>query len=542
MSDGLYSLLQQAAEACGERPAIRMPAAEHGIRTRSYGELLDSSDRLASLLIRHGAGPGERVAFCYRKSIDAVEALFAVIRTGATYVPLDPAWPADRARSICDDAGIRLWLGSEPPREFGRIATAIVSNARDGRDVPQASAEGLKPASGPPPGPADDVTNILYTSGSTGRPKGVQITTESLMHFSRWAADYFELTPEDRVANHAPYNFDLSTFDLFAAVRAGAAMCPVPERIKAFPYPMARFIAEAGISVWYSVPSALIMMQLRGRPADHDGSGLRHVIFAGEIMPKPSLRAVHQAWPRATLTNLYGPTETNVCTHHRVVESDLADDGPLPIGRPIDDTRVWIMAENGQPAPDGESGELWVAGPTVTSGYFRSPGSAAEKARRVPTTAESGDAAADARRVKRTLHEAGLTTEPLRPAPDGVGPAYRTGDRVSRRADGALMFHGRLDRMIKCRGHRVEPGEIEAVLCRHPAVREAAVVPIADPVFGNRIRACVAVRDGRSADPSQFAAHCRTSLPNYMLPDEWRFLPALPRTDRGKIDLQSLGS
>jgi acyl-coenzyme A synthetase/AMP-(fatty) acid ligase len=270
---------------------------------------------------------------------------------------------------------------------------------------------------------------------------------------------------------------------------------------------MAKFIADQRISVWYSVPSALVMMQLRGRLGAHDLSRLRHVIFAGEAMPKAALKAIAAELPRPVLTNLYGPTETNVCTHHRVTADDLADDAPLPIGRPITDTRVWIVDDGMRPVPPGKSGELLVAGPTVTSGY---------------------------------LGDADLTASRLVPAPQGGVIAYRTGDRARARSDGVLLFEGRIDRMIKCRGHRIEPGEVEAALAKHPVVAEAAVVPCADPVFGNRLRACIAARDGGDIAEAELIAFCRARLPAYMLPDEWKFYDALPRTDREKIDLRAL--
>lgn len=528
MNHTLFTLLEAAAARYGDRSAVCYEG-----RTLTYGALLDSSNRLAATLVEHGAGPGEQVAFCFRKSIDAIVTMFALIRTGACYVPLDPAWPAERCAMICEDVSIRLWTGSGPPTAgLGGIERAICSSlagagSASGRgttvDAGRASggesesvsimtlsdAMQTAPPAWAPREPAGGIANLLFTSGSTGRPKGVQITTLSLLHYSQWVVDFFGLTAEDRVANHAPYNFDLSTLDIFAAVRAGAAMVPVPEKHKIFPYQMAKYIADERITTWYSVPSALIMMQLRGKLREHDLSALRHVIFAGEVMPKPALQAIAAELPPVTLTNLYGPTETNVCTYHACTAADLADDGPVPIGKPISDTRVWIVDDAMRPVPTGDAGELLVAGPTVTTGYF-------------------GDL------VK--------TAERLVSAPDGDGTAYRTGDRVRARADGVLLFEGRIDRMIKARGHRIEPGEIEAALAKHPLVKEAAVVPIPDPVFGNRIKACLAPRDGASLVEADLAAFCKTHLPPYMLPDVWAFYPALPRTDREKIDLQQLMS
>ncbi|MBX3396912.1 MAG: amino acid adenylation domain-containing protein [Phycisphaerae bacterium] len=497
----LYTLLENAASRHGSRPSV-----EFGGTSLSYRHLHARASDFAGLLESVGAGPGVRVAFCFRKSIEAIVAMFGLIRAGATYVPIDPAWPAERVQAIVGDAGITIWVGSGNPPAGVTGVELVFANPDESamatwgeRYAWQPAAESRSPERG--------VANILYTSGSTGRPKGVEITTRSLLHFSEWGADCFELGPEDRLSNHAPYNFDLSTFDIFAAVRVGATMCPVPESLKMFPYRTAKFIAEQGITTWYSVPSALIMMQLRGRLPEHDFSRLRHVIFAGEVMPKPALQALSMEIPHVSWTNLYGPTETNVCTWHRCTGADIADDGPVPIGVAIRDTRLWITDENGQPVGEGESGELLVAGPTVTTGYF-------------------GD------------NE--MTRSRLCAVPDGGGLRYRTGDRVRRRSDGVLLFEGRIDRMIKCRGHRIEPGEVEAALHRHPAVKEAAVVPVADPVFGNRIRACVSAKAGAALDEAGLVAFCRPLLPGYMMPDEWHFSPELPRTDRGKIDLQAL--
>jgi amino acid adenylation domain-containing protein len=493
MSETLFSLLDHAASRWGGSCAIRFEG-----KSLSYAELLAQAVRVGAILERLGAGPGKQIAFCFGKSIDAIVTMFAIIRTGATYVPIDPAWPSDRVKMICEDARLSIWTGTRPPsagmHEFGAV---LVSQPGESGAMSLDEARAAKPMAGPPATPKDDLANILFTSGSTGRPKGVQITALSLLHYSKWVVDYFGLTCEDVVANHAPYNFDLSTLDIFAAVRAGATMCPVPEKLKMFPYQMAKFIADEKITTWYSVPSALIMMQLRGKLGEHDLSRLKHIIFAGEVMPKPALQEIARQVPHATYSNLYGPTETNVCTYHRVTADDLAADTPVPIGVPITDTRIWIT----------EDGELLVAGPTLTTGYF-------------------GDSA--------------KTAERLVAAPDGNGVAYRTGDRVTRRADGVLMFEGRLDRMIKCRGYRIEPGEIEAALCRHPAVKEVAVVAIADPVFGNRLKACIASRDGGAISEDSLRQFCQVHLPPYMLPDVWEFHASLPRTDREKIDLVAL--
>lgn len=499
MSAALYCLLEKSAAEFPRRPAVSFAGT-----SLCYSDLLAASGRFAVFLQKYGIAPGCRVAFSFQKSTEALIALFGIIRRGATYVPLDLSWPADRVATICQDADVRLWVGTKPPPTSVHVP-AVTLNA-DGQDAtPLHSAFNAPTPTTEPEEPEQDLANVLYTSGSTGRPKGVQITAESLLHFSSWAVDYFGITAADRLSNHAPFHFDLSTFDIFAAIRAGAAICPVPERTKILPYQTAKWIARERISVWYSVPSAWAMMS--AKLAEHDLGRLQHVVFAGEVMPQAVLRSLAEAVPRAVLTNLYGPTETNVCTYYRVRPSDLQSDEPLPIGYPISSTRVWVVDEAGNTTTDTSRGELLVSGPTVTSGYLGDPQ---------------------------------LTAARLVPAPDERGLAFRTGDAVARRGDGALCFHGRLDRMMKCRGYRIEPGEIEAVLCRHPAVREAAVVPVSAPDFGNRIKACVAVDSACRAPETELSAFCDAHLPAHMLPDIWSISESLPRTDRGKINFAAL--
>ncbi len=502
----IFVLLVDAARAHGDGVAVDFQGG-----TLRYNQLIERAERMATTLRAAGAQPGARVAHAFTKSIDALVALFAIARTGAAYVPIDPAWPTDRIMAVCEDAGIAIWTGSKlPATEIASIMRAtFVSQAADSDAVTIEASIDAPRINGVIPAPERGIANLLFTSGSTGRPKGVEITTLSLDHFSKWGADYFGLTPSDRVANHAPYNFDLSTFDIFSAVRTGATMCPVPERVRMFPYQLATFVAQERISVWYSVPSALVMMQLRGQLPEHDLSALRHVIFAGEVMPMPALKSLMAMLSHATWTNLYGPTETNVCTYYSVNNKDALAESPLPIGRPISETRVWIVGPDGLEVGVEGSGELLVAGPTLTTGY---------------------------------ANDADLTRERLVPALNGVGLAYRTGDRVRRRDDGELMFEGRIDRMVKCRGHRIEPGEIETALFGHPSIREAAVIAIPDPIFGNRLRACVVFRDGATATQADLIAHCRANVPAYMIPDEWDIRDALPQTDRGKVDLRALAA
>ncbi len=503
-----YELLTAAAAQWPDHTAIELLD-----RRLTYAEFDTQSRRLAGFLTVQGAGPGCRIGFCFDKSVEALVSLFAIIRTGATYVPLDPKLPAARMIAICQHCGIRAMVCGKPHPDVTGLDWVVAVDPAGAESASttvftyeEALARGPT-ACGPAPAPADGVANILYTSGSTGEPKGVMITTRSLLHFARWGVRTFGITPTDRLSNHAPYSFDLSTFDIFAAVCAGATQCPVPESARSYPYRLARFIASSRITIWYSVPWSLVLMALRGGLKDHDLSLLRHVLFAGEVMPPEHLRRMMELVPQATYWNLYGPTETNVCLYHRVEPRDLDRPEGIPIGRPIDDTTSWVLDSNGHSIQAPEAGELVVRGPTLFAGYFNSPSETADR---------------------------------LMPAPDGVGQAYRTGDRVALLADGELGFMGRCDRMVKSRGYRIELSEVEAALVSHPAVTEAAVVSVPDTVLSNALVAFIALQEGTQIGVGDIRSHIREHLPQYMVPAHWRFVERLPRNSNGKIDLTAM--
>ncbi len=509
-TESLYALLDASARRHPQAVAVDFMGTQ-----MTYRQLASASERVAGFLAGRGIGPGHRVGFYFHKCVDALIALFALIRVGATYVPFDLQAPTARIQAICKQCGIRGIVAGALPDGLRHLDWALVSEPPDDEDgsfdgellnlAEALQADPLTEVPAPPP--EGDIANILYTSGSTGQPKGVMVTSQSLLHFSAWGVETFGLTPDDRVANHAPYSFDLATFDIFAAVRAGATMCPFPDAARGHPYRTTRFIEQERITVWYSVPWVLVLMVLRGSLASRDLSTLRHVLFAGEVMPPEHLRTWMELAPQARYWNLYGPTETNVCTYHQVVADDLDDPEGIPIGKPIRDTQVWVVDDKDRPLPSGEVGELLVAGPTVFAGYHR-------------------DRRASARR--------------LIDAPEGEGKACKTGDRVYQREDDVLVFQGRTDRMVKSRGYRIEPGEIEAAVAEHPSVAEAAVVSVKHLLRGTSLVGFVSLHDGAELSPGELSAYCREHLPPYMVPNQWAFLDLLPRTPHGKIDLKGL--
>jgi amino acid adenylation domain-containing protein len=354
-----------------------------------------------------------------------------------------------------------------------------------------------------------DLAYILYTSGSTGEPKGVVHTHRNALAFVEWAGDTFEVTAADRLANHAPFHFDLSTFDLFAGARAGASVYPLPPRIAAFPAAVARAWSEQRLTVWYCTPSTLVLLLQHGGLASQDLSALRVLLFAGEVMPVKHLRTLMSLAPGARFANLYGPTETNVCTWYEV-PGPPGDDAPLPIGRPCCNDEALVLDEQLRPVPDGGVGELWVRGATVMQGYWGRPDRSA------------------------------LALQTLEVAPGITDRAYRTGDLVRRRPDGNLEFLGRRDHQVKTRGYRVELGEIETTLLRHPAVAEAVVLAIPDEEVTHRLKAAVVPKAGAAPDEADLKQHCAHTLPRYMVPERVEVLAALPRTSSGKVDRRAL--
>jgi amino acid adenylation domain-containing protein len=516
----LHEGVAAAAAAAPERTAVI-----DGARTLSYGELDARSNQIANLLGELGVGRGDRVALWLDKSIEAVAGLYGALKAGAAYVPLDPAAPASRLAGIVADCQPAVLLTGRRQRgswaQVGApVSRVVVLDASAGdpavtdtempSTVSVAGADAVdaqSPAAvGSTPDP-DDLGYILYTSGSTGVPKGVMLSHRNGMAFVHWAVDALRVTHDDRVSSHAPLHFDLSTFDLYGASLAGAPLVLVPKAASVFPAELVKLIDNTAITVWYSVPSVLAMLADRGGLDVGALPSLRVVLFAGEVFPTPHLHRIMTLLPHAEFWNLYGPTETNVCTAYRVPAAPAPDAPDIPIGTAITDVDTIAVSDDGAVVAAGDAGELLVAGPTVMRGYWGDEERTAE------------------RLISRT---------------DGGAARqwYRTGDIVVEEPDGNLRFVGRRDNQIKSRGYRIELGDIESALHTHPAVVECAAVAVPDSMVTNRIHAwVVAASDVTKAD---LVAHCSDRVPSYMVPERFRFVDALPRTSTDKIDRRGL--
>ena len=522
MSYLLHQLLTTSAQRRPDAEAVRLSD-----EALTYGQLDRLSNQIAHSLIANGVMRGDRVGIYLHKSPSAIAAIFGIMKTGACYIPVDANAPGPRLeeigrqcafRALITGHGLYQKLGSSFHHECPMNAIYFVDKAPEAKlplptftfadDLPQQPSE--DPAV---PVIDTDLAYILFTSGSTGVPKGVMLSHLNALTFVNWGCETFDITADDRLSNHAPFNFDLSVFDIFVAIKAGAAISLVPEGLAVFPLQLSSFIQDQRITVWYSVPMVLALLQARGKLEERDLSALRWVLFAGEVFPTKHLRTLMEKLPRPRYANLYGPTETNVCAYYEVEPLSPEQTAPIPIGKACANTDlIPINAEGKRVVATNEEGLLYARGSTVMQGYYGRPEASA--ACFIPNPFAAG------------------REEKL----------YCTGDWVTLDEKGSYLFVGRKDHMIKTRGYRVELGEIEAVMVAHPAVDEAVALPIPDEAIGNAIHAVVTIADSQSLDATKLKQHCAEKLPAYMVPEKIEFRDSLPRTDNGKIDRRRLVS
>ena len=479
----------------------------------SYAALDERSNRLARLLLDHGVNRGDRVCLVQPKAPVAVVSMLATLKAGAVYVPVDTASPAARIDKIVTAAAPRVMLASaDASGLLARMTTDArvisVDGAIDGADAGPTDAQGYDAQPLPTTTQPSDAAHLLFTSGSTGTPKGVVITHAMVDAFLEWALPYFGFRPGERISGHPPLHFDLSTFDIYGSLSAGAELHLVPRDVL-LPHQLASFIRDSALTQWFSVPSTFAYMVRGDAIRQGDFPSLKRILWCGEVLPPAVLVHWMRRVPHCSYTNLYGPTEATIASSYYTVPGIPDDETtPIPIGRPCGGEDFLVLDDALEPVPDDEIGELYIAGAGLSPGYWRDE----EKTRAAFITHP---------RTRQRL--------------------YRTGDLGRRSPDGLLHFIGRADSQIKSRGYRIELGEIETVLGAVPGIAECAVVGVASGDFdGTAICAAWASRAGAELDQRQLRTALADALPTYMIPTRWLNLPQLPKNANGKIDRPAL--
>ncbi|MEU0656877.1 amino acid adenylation domain-containing protein [Streptomyces albogriseolus] len=490
-------------------------AVSHGHERLTYAELNAEANRIARLLTAHGAGPGRIVALALERGLRLLPALLAVLKTGAAYLPLDPGQPAERLRLVVQDAAPVALVTEQAHAHLADAAVpaVLLDDPQVTADLARRSGADLTDAERHSPTGPSDTAYIIHTSGSTGRPKGVPVPHTNVVRLFAAAAEHFDFRADDVWTLFHSYAFDFSVWEIWGALLHGGRLVVVPYAVSRSPREFLDLLHREGVTVLNQTPSAFEQLVDADAERGGDAGALRYVVFGGEALRPARLRpwTERHGLDRPALVNMYGITETTVhVTHHRLTAADLDDPRRAgAIGTPLADLRVHLLDAEGRPVPPGATGEMYVSGAGVATGY---------------------------------LHRPELTAE--RFLDDPYGPPgtrmYRSGDLARRRPDGTLDYLGRADAQIQLRGFRVEPGEIEAVLAAHPGVSRAAVVPRHAGSGALHLVAYTVPSGDAPASPADLRAHAAAHLPEHMVPAACVPVDALPLTANGKLDVQAL--
>ncbi|MEW1658553.1 amino acid adenylation domain-containing protein [Streptomyces sp. NPDC093707] len=483
------------------RPDAR--ALSFGGRHLTYRELNAEANRLARVLRERGVRPGRTVAVVLEPSPEAVVAVLAVLKAGGGYVPVDPGHPAERIALVCSDSRAQLALTQQsrtgtPP---GLAGVPVLDLDGERVVIAAAAADDLPPLAVP-----DDLAYAIYTSGSTGRPKGVAVPHRGVVNYLTYLTSTFGIGEDEVVLNRTALTFDPSVRDLFAPLSVGGRVVVASPDEAKDPEALLAIMAEQQVTAVLSIVPSMLDA-LTSAAVEPPAAPLRLLMTTGEALTATTAREVGRLGPDVVLVNQYGPTEcTNTSTYHPVTGQDIAS-GRIPIGRPIPNARCYLLGAHLEPVPLGAVGELCVAGPGVTRGYLHDP-------------------------VRTAAHF----------VPDPFGPPgarmYRTGDLARWRPDGTLEFHGRRDNQVKVRGHRIELGEVEAALTRHPQVAQAVAAAHGEGL--DRVLVGYVVWRQGGGDHEKLRDFLRGELPQAMVPSVVTELPALPLTPNGKVHRAAL--
>ncbi|HEV8581216.1 MAG TPA: amino acid adenylation domain-containing protein [Thermoanaerobaculia bacterium] len=471
-------------------------------RQLTFGELDDASKQLARSLAALEVGLETRVAICVERSPEMVVAILAVLKAGGAYVPLDPSYPRERLALMLEDSRAAVLLTQRSLADLLPACGVRVIFLDEPWPEPMDSCGADLGGHSLPAG----LAYVIYTSGSTGRPKGVMISHRAILNRLCWMARRFPLAADDRVLQKTPLSFDASIWEIFAPLLEGATLVLARPDGHREPAYLAQLIDEQRITVLQMVPPQLAA--LLDEAAPESCRGLRRVFCGGDAFPA-ALRDRFQQRFAAALSNLYGPTESSIDAAFWECRPGEAG-AVVPIGRPLDNVRLYLLDAGFAPVPCGQVGELHIAGAGLARGYLGRPEATAERFLPDPFAGQPGER------------------------------LYATGDLARHREDGAIEFLGRRDHQVKVRGVRLELGEIEAALRRHPGVREAVVLVCGEGA-DKRLVACV-VPAGDAPPASELRGFLRQSLPEVAVPGGFVPLPALPLLPNGKVDRTALAA
>ena len=520
----LSYLLQRYADRYGTLNPSKV-AVTDGLTSLSYGDLAIQSNRLARCLIHYGVPRSGHVILCMKRSVQNIVAMMGVLKADAVYIPIEARTPTRRRSQIirdcqphaiiCDDKIFQTILSDEsssnlPPvivlsgsEKLTQPAQNISVITSDQLDVFDSSPQNYKNTD-------DDVACILYTSGSTGNPKGVMITHHNIDAYIAWAVDRIGIKENDKILCTAPLYFDMSLFDVYCSLRVGATLCIATERLLLFPRKLVEFAEAEKVTVWKGISSLLVYLARTGAISSDRLPTLRTILFSGEALHTKYLIEWMRTFPEKTFYNAFGPTEaTGISMYYRVGRIPASADERIPIGKPCENTEVFLLDENNKPVPPGKAGELCIKGVCVTKGYLNDPA-----------------------KTKRVFIANSLN-------PGRGERIYLSGDYACLRPDGNYEFIGRRDDQVKFMGYRIELSDIEQTLVSIDKVRDAGAI-LAELVRVNLKELVAYVEIDNHMSLASIMRELKKRLPHYMVPKQLHPIERIPRTDRGKIDRTAL--
>jgi amino acid adenylation domain-containing protein len=510
----LESFLQRSADRWPDKVALVC-----GPRRVTYAEYEHAANQLAHGLIACGVARGDRVAIMLDNSIEAAVSVFAVLKAGAAFMMVNPTTKAEKLRFLLNHSGAAVLIGSsrrvavlgESLQETPDLGTVILTPTAAPNAIPDDKEtigfedllDRYQHIVEPPPRRAIDIdlASLMYTSGSTGTPKGVMLTHQNMVTSSTTLTTYYENTPYDVILNALPLSFNYGLYHVLMAAQFGGKL--VIERSFAYPEAILRRMVAEGTTAFPIVPTMLAIL-LQADLKRHDLSRLRYITNTGAALPSDHIARLRTLLPNLTIHSMYGLTE---CKRVCALPPSEIDHRPDSVGVPLPNQEICLIDEHDQAVPFGEVGQLVVRGSNIMRGYWRMP--------------EETDAV-------------------LRPGPIQGERVFYTGDLFRQDKDGFLYFVGRVDDVIKSRGEKVSPREVENALITHPAVAEAAVVGVPDEILGRAVKAFVVLEPTADVSERDLQCHCQRQLEDHMVPQMIEFHDRLDRTDHGKIDKRQL--